>query len=110
MAYGYKCLMVGDRPSAQGNGTIKTHRLVAEFYLGRYLRPEESVHHINEDKHDNRIENLIVFEDDACHQRYHRCTSRRDLGIVLYGPNCAKIKAERYKKLAEKTKRDMGIN
>jgi tetrahydromethanopterin S-methyltransferase subunit G len=110
MANGYMEITVGSRPSAQKSGRIKTHRLVAESYLGRYLKPKEVVHHINENNHDNKIENLIVFENEGYHQRYHQCTSGRDLGIVLYGPSCAKIKAERYKKLAEKTKRDMGIN
>ncbi len=36
------------------------HRLVAEEYLGRYLRRDEIVHHINGDRQDNRWENLEV--------------------------------------------------
>lgn len=37
------------------------HRVVVEKYLGRKLRRDEEVHHINEDKKDNRIENLQVL-------------------------------------------------
>lgn len=48
-----------------------THRIVAEQMLGRPLKPGEVVHHINEDKRDNRPENLMVFSSQAEHARWH---------------------------------------
>lgn len=58
-------------PFANKMGDVPEHRLVMEKQLGRFLRPNEQVHHINLVKSDNRVENLVVFNSASEHFKSH---------------------------------------
>jgi endogenous inhibitor of DNA gyrase (YacG/DUF329 family) len=58
---GYVRVSEPDHPKAMNGGWVFEHRLVAEQHLGRTLEPDEHVHHVNGDKLDNRLENLVVM-------------------------------------------------
>lgn len=58
---GYIYVYYPDHKNCNGSGYVAEHRLVVEKHIGRYLTNDEIVHHINENKSDNRIENLQVM-------------------------------------------------
>jgi len=68
---GYVYVKCHKHPFANENMAVLEHRLVMERHIGRYLNPEEVVHHINEIKDDNRVENLHLFKSSADHTYYH---------------------------------------
>lgn len=60
----------GYRYILKGNKKMLEHRVAMENYMGRALRRSEVVHHKNQIKIDNRIENLEVMSRKN-HTRHH---------------------------------------
>ena len=59
---GYRRLRIIDTPIHRIAGTIKQ---------GRLLHPGEVVHHKNENKLDNSLNNLQVFKNQSAHMKHH---------------------------------------
>ena len=72
---GYVRVYAPDHPSARKKYVLE-HRLVMEGVVGRYLEPQEVVHHINGVRDDNRPENLKLFANQIAHVEYERSILR----------------------------------
>lgn len=85
MLKGYPVIYAPEHHRAKSNGYVREHILVAEQCLGRELADGEVIHHINEDKRDNRPENLVVFNSHPDHMKYHWMLRKPDkyTGIAL---------------------------
>lgn len=68
--FGYVLLWVPKEKRHRKEIYQREHRIIMETHLGRKLRYNEIVHHKNENRKDNRLENLEV-QMRGDHARYH---------------------------------------
>ena len=76
----YKMIYLPIHPHCDGKGYIREHILVMEKYLGRYLTEDEIVHHIDENKLNNDINNLKLMTKYE-HKCYHSSKPRKHVDL-----------------------------
>jgi hypothetical protein len=85
---GYKALYYPDYPRSNKEGYVMEHIYIMEQHIGRPLKENECVHHINFIRDDNRIENLKLMtksEHMSYHMRLRYAKERSDvLSIVSF--------------------------
>lgn len=67
---GYRLIYKPDFPGTTKHGYALEHRVIMSEHLGRDLEPNEHVHHINGNKSDNRLENLVLLSQEE-HRTHH---------------------------------------
>ena len=71
---GYIRIRCPEHPYVAVDGYLPQHRLVMEEHIGRYLLPNEHVHHIDGDKSNNKIENLELLSPNNHHTKNMLCS------------------------------------
>lgn len=82
---GYILAYAPKHPHAHKDGYVMLHTVIMERHIGRYLADNEVIHHINHDKTDNRIENLMLMdkkEHMSMHMKERYAKRRNDLSIA----------------------------
>lgn len=74
--YGYILVYKPKHPDAVC-GYIRKHRFIMEKHIGRRLKKNDIVHHINGDKDDNRIENLLLLPTIGAHTSLHEALRKK---------------------------------
>lgn len=77
MSKGYIRIYSPNHPSGNSKNRVFEHRLVAEKALGRYLSPNEAVHHIDRDRANNKWSNLIVFPTKSLHAKFESMVDKQ---------------------------------
>ena len=68
---GYRKIKENESNMADGKGYVLEHRKVMSEYLGRELTKLEVVHHIDCNRKNNNIDNLMLFNNVGEHTAYH---------------------------------------
>jgi hypothetical protein len=91
---GYMQIFVGNHPRSDKNGYVLEHIAVMEKKIGRFVQKSESVHHINGQRGDNRIENLELW--DKAHPAGQRNSEKMEFYMKELELKCDPIKLKEF--------------
>lgn len=87
-SHGYISVFMPTHPRATASGYMLEHLLIAERALGRFLPTVVEVHHVNEQRGDNRNQNLVICEDCQYHKTLHQRKRAVEAGVPAHWLKC----------------------
>ena len=95
---GYEAIYQPLHPRSYNNGMVYIHILKAEEKLGRLLNSEEVVHHIDHNRLNNSLDNLLIFHSQQDHISFHSNEDMTRLQLLEDGSYiCVDRQANPYK-------------
>jgi hypothetical protein len=104
--YWYVPVPPHERTLSGGADQIAEHRLVMARRLGRSLRGDEVVHHINGDRTDNRPDNLELWT--TAHPRGQRIADKVEFAVEMLRRYAPDLLAEQQPDAADRRRNDAG--
>ena len=78
-------------PNKNKHNCVLEHRLIMEKHLGRFLTKKEVIHHIDNNKQNNDIENLELFSSVGKHTQKHHIVRDSKGRFTKNSRGCGKI-------------------
>lgn len=82
--HNYKFIYYPSHPLRNLKGYVREHLLVLYKHLGERINKSNIIHHIDGNKINNNIENLMVMKNHGAHRRIH-CNKTIDGDIIFDG-------------------------
>lgn len=103
---GYIYIKKPEHPHSKVNGYITEHRLVVEKKIKRYLQTKETIHHIDFNRRNNKINNLHLCKSKEEHNTIHKQNIPK-LIIELYKQGFVGFRGGKYYLKKSKLKKEV---
>ena len=90
---GYRVVKNATHPFCLSTGYVYEHRLVLEPIIGRYLLSTEDVHHVDKNRLNNSVNNLMLFKSRSAHRKFESGKTEINTDEIIFDGRAYKLNA-----------------